>query len=53
MDIEARRLVARAYKHTEKVLLKNRDKLTTIAHALLQRETLNYDDVVKLIGPPP
>lgn len=53
MDIQARILVGKAYLHTEKVLKKNRDKLRTLAEALVQRETLNYDDVVKLIGPPP
>ena len=53
IDTRVSILVGSAYKQTESVLLKNRDKLKTLAEALLERETLNYDDVVKLIGPPP
>ncbi|XP_025835008.1 paraplegin-like [Agrilus planipennis] len=53
IDQEARRLIADAYKRTEEVLLKNKDKLELIAENLLKKETLNYEDVEKLIGPPP
>ncbi|XP_043208534.1 paraplegin-like [Amphibalanus amphitrite] len=53
MDVEARALVARAYRHTEQVLQENMDKLQMMAEALMSRDTLNYDDVVALIGPPP
>merc|ERR1711971_772947 len=53
MDQEARQLIARAYKITETVLLENKDSLELMAQALLEKETLNYDDVEKLIGPPP
>ncbi|XP_043287010.1 paraplegin [Venturia canescens] len=53
MDAEARRLIAEAYKRTEQVLKDNVDKLELIAETLLKQETLNYEDVVKLIGPPP
>ncbi|PSN48736.1 Paraplegin [Blattella germanica] len=42
IDEEARRLVAHAYQKTEQ-----------LAETLLKKETLNYDDVEKLIGPPP
>ncbi|XP_044269257.1 paraplegin [Tribolium madens] len=53
IDIEARRLVRRAYKRTEEVLLKNKEKLELLAETLLKKETLNYDDVENLLGPPP
>lgn len=52
IDIEARRIVSEAYARTEKVLRENQDKLKILAEALLQRETLNYDEVVELIGEP-
>uniref|UniRef100_A0A8C7XR23 SPG7 matrix AAA peptidase subunit, paraplegin n=1 Tax=Oryzias sinensis TaxID=183150 RepID=A0A8C7XR23_9TELE len=48
MDHEAKMLIARAYRHTEKLLLDNRDKLT-----LVKREVVNYDDIEALLGPPP
>lgn len=53
MDHEAKMLIAHAYRHTEKLLLDNRDKLTLLANALLEREVVNYDDIEALLGPPP
>ncbi|XP_077569914.1 mitochondrial inner membrane m-AAA protease component paraplegin [Stigmatopora nigra] len=53
MDHEAKMLIARAYRHTEKLLIDNRDKLTLLANALLEREVVNYDDIEALLGPPP
>ncbi|RWS06773.1 Paraplegin-like protein, partial [Dinothrombium tinctorium] len=53
MDIQARLLVASAYKATENLLQKNKDKLKLLAEELLKRETLNYSDIEKLIGEPP
>ncbi|XP_032671394.1 paraplegin [Odontomachus brunneus] len=53
MDTEVRRMIAEAYERTRKLLLDNKDKLDALAEALLERETLTYDDVEKLIGPPP
>ncbi|XP_035687351.1 paraplegin-like [Branchiostoma floridae] len=53
MDEEARRLVARAYYQAQKILVDNKDKLDVLAEALLDREVLNYSDVVDLLGPPP
>ncbi|KAG7253979.1 hypothetical protein CRUP_013840 [Coryphaenoides rupestris] len=44
MDHEAKLLIARAYRHTEKLLLDNRDKLTLV---------VNYEDIEALLGPPP
>uniref|UniRef100_A0A8C4I6A4 SPG7 matrix AAA peptidase subunit, paraplegin n=1 Tax=Dicentrarchus labrax TaxID=13489 RepID=A0A8C4I6A4_DICLA len=53
MDHEAKMLIARAYRHTEKLLLDNRDKLILLANVLLEREVVNYDDIEALLGPPP
>ncbi len=53
MDLEARKLVAKAYQTTERLLTEHSDKLEAMATALLEKETLNYDDVEKLLGPPP
>nr|CAD7596337.1 unnamed protein product [Timema genevievae] len=53
MDEEARRIVVMAYKKTEEVLTEHKDKLALLAETLLKKETLNYEDVESLIGPPP
>merc|ERR1719340_163755 len=53
MDLEARKLIAQAYKRTEEVLKENEDKLEILAQKLLEVETLNYDDVEALLDPPP
>ncbi|XP_016396326.1 paraplegin-like [Sinocyclocheilus rhinocerous] len=53
MDHEAKMLIAKAYRHTEKLLLDNRDKLILLANNLLEREVVNYDDIETLLGPPP
>ncbi|KAH8261939.1 hypothetical protein KR026_006352 [Drosophila bipectinata] len=53
IDNEARHTVASAYQATELILTENRDKLEKLAEALLEKETLDYDEVVELIGPPP
>merc|ERR1719228_37939 len=53
MDHEARLLIAAAYKRTESTLLEHKDKLETLAESLLLKETLNYQDVEALLGPPP
>jgi len=53
MDMEAKQLIAQAYKKTEIVLQENQDKLEILAQKLLEVETLNYDDVEALLGPPP
>ncbi len=53
MDQEARALIAEAYHRTESLLKDHKETLKTMAEALLEKETLNYDDVEQLIGPPP
>ncbi|EZA46920.1 hypothetical protein DMN91_004838 [Ooceraea biroi] len=53
MDAEVRRIIAEAYERTRQLLSSNKEKLDKLATALLERETLTYEDVEKLIGPPP
>jgi spastic paraplegia protein 7 len=53
MDHEARALISTAYKRTEELLIHHKELLKILAEALLAKETLNYDDVLKLLGPPP
>uniref|UniRef100_A0A3B5ARL9 Mitochondrial inner membrane m-AAA protease component paraplegin n=1 Tax=Stegastes partitus TaxID=144197 RepID=A0A3B5ARL9_9TELE len=53
MDHEAKLLIARSYRRTEKLLLDNRDKLIMLANALLEHEVVNYEDIEALLGPPP
>uniref|UniRef100_A0A182W4S2 AAA+ ATPase domain-containing protein n=1 Tax=Anopheles minimus TaxID=112268 RepID=A0A182W4S2_9DIPT len=52
IDFEARKMITEAYERTEQILRDNEDKLNRLAEALLEKETLNYDQVVELIGPP-
>ncbi|CAD5218316.1 unnamed protein product [Bursaphelenchus okinawaensis] len=52
MDSEARTLVKDAYLATEQLLRQNQSKLDLLAKTLLERETLSYEDVKQLIGPP-
>ncbi|XP_058983737.1 paraplegin-like [Musca domestica] len=52
VDMEARSIIANAYQKTQQILRENSDKLQKLAEALLEKETLNYDEVVNLIGPP-
>uniref|UniRef100_A0A182P7N0 AAA+ ATPase domain-containing protein n=1 Tax=Anopheles epiroticus TaxID=199890 RepID=A0A182P7N0_9DIPT len=52
IDFEARKMITEAYERTEQILRDNADKLNRLAEALLEKETLNYDQVVELIGPP-
>ncbi|KAE9553517.1 hypothetical protein FO519_003266 [Halicephalobus sp. NKZ332] len=52
IDQEAGSLVSKAYFATEELIRKNRDKLETLAKALLDKETLTYEQVKQLIGPP-
>ncbi len=41
IDEEVKRLIDEAYSHAKEVLLKHKDKLDAIAHALLEYETLD------------
>ena len=50
IDMEARNLIAGAYKRTERCLQENQDKLQLLAEELIKKETLNYQDVEALLG---
>jgi len=52
IDMEARQLIAEAYKRTETLLSENQEKLEILTQMLLEKETLNYQDVEDLLGPP-
>uniref|UniRef100_H2Y535 AAA+ ATPase domain-containing protein n=1 Tax=Ciona savignyi TaxID=51511 RepID=H2Y535_CIOSA len=52
MDQEVRTTVKAAYERAKEVLGRNRDLLVMLSKELLQKETLNYEDVVDIIGPP-
>ena len=52
MDVEAKKLIVKAYNRTQNLLQDNKDKLEKLFHKLLEQETLTYIDVVKIIGPP-
>ncbi|MDQ7026482.1 MAG: ATP-dependent zinc metalloprotease FtsH [Anaerolineae bacterium] len=52
IDAEVRRLIDEGYEYTHQLLLKHRDKLDAIAQALLEREVLERDEVLELVGIP-
>jgi len=45
VDAEIRRIVSEAYSRAEEVITANQDLLNTIAEALLERETLDGEDI--------
>lgn len=53
MDQEVKKSVFTAHQRANDLLESNRDKLNILSRELLSKEVLNYDDIVKLIGPPP
>lgn len=52
IDLEARLLIGQAFKQTQDILTKNKQKLDLLASELLKKETLNYKDIEALLGPP-
>ncbi|KAK7115309.1 hypothetical protein V1264_001202 [Littorina saxatilis] len=53
IDEEAQALIAKAFQYTVKVLEENKEKLHKLATTLLEKEVMSYEDIEKLIGPPP
>ncbi|MDL2281020.1 ATP-dependent zinc metalloprotease FtsH [Selenomonadales bacterium OttesenSCG-928-I06] len=49
IDKEVRRLIEEAYKQTEEILNENMEKLHLIANALLERETLEGEELEQLL----
>jgi cell division protease FtsH len=52
VDEEVRRIVDEAYEHVLALLRQNRDKLDSLANALLERETLDEEDAYAAAGVP-
>jgi len=52
IDQEVKRLIDEAYRKVKETLTANQDKLKTLAAALLEKETLEGDEIRKLLGLP-
>lgn len=50
IDSEVRRIIAESYKKTVEILTERRRELDLLANELLEKETLNAEEIVKLIG---
>jgi len=53
IDEEASKLIAHAHLVTKKLLDDNKDKLEKLAESLLEKEVINHDDLIELIGESP
>jgi len=52
IDQEVNKLIAQAHSSAEKTVRNNMDKLHKLSEELIKRESLNYEEIVKLIGQP-
>jgi cell division protease FtsH len=52
IEEEARRILARALEEASALLSQRRDELDRLVAALLERETLERDDLATILGPP-
>ena len=50
IDRESRRLVEECFRRTEELLRENLDKLHAVAQAVLEQETLDADEFVRIVG---
>jgi len=46
-----RRIIDECYKRAKEELIKNRDKLKTLAEKLLEKEVLDSEEVKKIVFP--
>lgn len=53
IDFEARKLIAECFISAESIIKQHSDKLTKVAEELLKKESLTYEEICQLIGPPP
>jgi len=53
MDEEAKSIVDAAYERTLDLLREKKSEVEKVANMLLEKETINHDDIVDLIGPRP
>jgi spastic paraplegia 7 len=52
IDLEVAKLNAKAHKQAEETIKANIEKLNKLAEELIKNETLTFDDISRLIGPP-
>jgi cell division protease FtsH len=50
IDEEVRALVQNSYEKTKHLLTDNRNKLESLAHLLMEKETLNREEIEKALG---
>ncbi|CAB1102840.1 unnamed protein product [Ectocarpus sp. CCAP 1310/34] len=53
MDLEARKMVDSAYQRTLELVEAKKEQIKLVAELLLEKETINHDDLVSLIGARP
>ncbi|CAM9846407.1 unnamed protein product [Scytosiphon promiscuus] len=53
MDLEARKMVDSAYQRTLELVEAKTEQIKLVAELLLEKETINHDDLVSLIGARP
>lgn len=53
MDEEAKSIVDAAYERTLTLLRERKSEVEKVANMLLEKETINHDDIVDMIGPRP
>src|SRR5690606_10306184 len=51
IDAEVRRLIDQAHETCRRVLTEHRDKLDELAAALIEEETVEGDELLRLLGP--
>ncbi|HOC07178.1 MAG TPA: ATP-dependent zinc metalloprotease FtsH [Bacillota bacterium] len=50
IDRESKRIIEECYRRTEKLLTDNIDRLHAVAEAVLEQETLDADEFVRIVG---
>lgn len=50
IDATVKRIIDECYEHSKELIVKNRDKLDTLAQALLEKETMYAGQVYELLG---
>ncbi|CAI5731930.1 unnamed protein product [Hyaloperonospora brassicae] len=53
MDEEVQKIVHNAYERTKELLMEKKAQLHELAEELLQHETINHSDIVRVLGPRP
>lgn len=49
IDAEIRKIIDKAYKNSKRIIMENKDKLEKIAKLLLEKESLNINDINPII----